>query len=133
MARGVLILFFFKSLYMNKYKQNTTFQDRRNEVDRIFKKYPDRIPCFIYKNPKSTLQSVEKNKFLIPNDITIPQLHCVIRKRIKLDPKEGLFILINEETCMNSTRTLEYIYDEYKDQDGFLYICYSSENVFGHL
>lgn len=118
---------------MNQYKQNTTFQDRRNEVDRIFKKYPDRIPCFIYKNPKSSLLSVDRNKFLVPNDITMPQLYYIIRKRIQLDPKEGLFILINEETCVNSIKTLQDIYNEYKDPDGFLYICYSSENVFGHL
>ena len=31
-----------------------------------------------------------------------------------------------------SSATMGSIYDEHKDEDGFLYIAYSGENTFGH-
>ena len=36
------------------------------------------------------------------------------------------------DSCSFYSATMGSIYDECKDEDGFLYIAYSGENTFGH-
>ena len=72
-----------------------------------------------------------KNKFLVPSDLTIGQFVYVIRKRIQLGPEQALFIYVNNSILPQSSALLTTIYNEFQDEDGFLYITYSGENTFG--
>ena len=54
----------------------------------------------------------------------------VIRKRIKLSPEKAIFIFVND-VLPPTAMLMSQVYDEYKDEDGFLYISYSGENTFG--
>lgn len=54
----------------------------------------------------------------------------VIRKRIKLSPEKAIFIFVNN-VLPPTAALMSSIYDEHKDDDGFLYIAYSGENTFG--
>ena len=69
-------------------------------------------------------------KFLVPKDMSIGQFIYVIRKRIQLDSTQTLFITINNK-LPSSCHLLSQIYDNDKDDDGFLYIIYTNENTFG--
>ena len=62
--------------------------------------------------------------------MTIGQFVYVIRKRINLKSEQALFVLINN-SLQPSNKLLEEIYEDCKDDDGFLYVIYSSENTFG--
>ena len=75
-------------------------------------------------------QPLLKKKYLVPNELTAGQFMYVIRRRIKLEPSKALFIFINGTIPCSSTLMIE-LYEKYKDQDGFLYITYNGENVFG--
>ncbi|TPX30286.1 hypothetical protein SmJEL517_g06123 [Synchytrium microbalum] len=57
----------------------------------------------------------------------------VLRKRIKLDPRRGMFLLVGiENTVMPaSSASLSRIYNEHRDEDGFLYMTIALENAFG--
>ncbi|KAJ3305284.1 ubiquitin-like protein atg8 [Kappamyces sp. JEL0829] len=90
----------------SKFKDEHPFEKRKQEADRIRQKYPDRIPCIVEKAEK------------------------VIRKRIKLSPEKAIFIFVNN-VLPPSSSILNQVYAEHKDEDGFLYIIYSSENTFG--
>jgi GABA(A) receptor-associated protein len=117
----------------NYYKNKNPFEDRRQEIDRIRRKYPGRIPCYIYpKEGSSKYSIIDKNKFIVPDDLTISQLMYVIRKRIKLLKEDALFFLINGQSITGSSN-LGSIYAKHKDPDGFLYITYSLENTFGNF
>ena len=112
-------------------KINTkTFSERKAESDIIRKKYPDRIPVIVYKNEKSDTPDIDKNKFLVPNDLSVAQFLFTIRKRIKLRPEQSLFLFV-KNSIPRSDILLSQLYKEYKDEDGFLYITYSGENTFG--
>ena len=113
-----------------KYKKLKSFEHRFKESTQIMQKYPNRIPIIIEKNELSKIQEIDKTKFLTPTDLTISQFICVIRKRIKLNHHESIFIFINNNIPCTSS-FIGQVYDEFKDDDGFLYINYSSENVFG--
>ena len=62
--------------------------------------------------------------------MSLGQFIYVIRKRIKLQANEALFILVNN-VLQPSNKSIQEIYEDHKDVDNFLYIIYSSENTFG--
>ena len=100
------------------------------QVEKFKKKYPDRIPIIVNRYKDCILPDLEKNKYLVPKDMKINGFIYVIRKKIKLSSEQAMFITINGELCP-SNKTLEEIYEYYKNPDGYLYIDYSSENTFG--
>jgi len=115
---------------MFNYKKAQTFESRRNESSKVRQKYPDKIPVIVEKQVKTNLPDIDKHKFLVPSDLTVGQFVYVIRKRIKLKPEQALFIFINNTLCPTS-HLMSEMYRNHKDEDGFLYIIYDTENVYG--
>ena len=113
------------------YKKNNLLEKRCKESENILKKYPNRIPVIVERSEKcKEINDIDKNKFLVPNDLTMNQFIYVIRKRLKLSSEKALFVFINDKLMPNS-RTLHEIYQEEKEEDDFLYMKYASENTFG--
>jgi len=67
---------------------------------------------------------------LVPRDMLMNQFVYIIRRRIKLDSSQTLFVMVNN-TLVSSNDNLGKIYEDKCDKDGFLYMEYSSENTFG--
>jgi|TARA_B110000046_G_scaffold94428_1_gene102276 GABA(A) receptor-associated protein len=113
------------------FKKKKTFQERKSESSNVITKYPDRIPI-ICERQGTTIQNVDKTKFLVPRDLTMGQFLYVIRKRICLHPSLGLFLFIGKAGILiNNARLVSDCYMDHRDEDGFLYIKYSGENTFG--
>eukprot|EP00286_Rhodomonas_abbreviata_P003859 CAMPEP_0181347776 /NCGR_PEP_ID=MMETSP1101-20121128/34057_1 /TAXON_ID=46948 /ORGANISM="Rhodomonas abbreviata, Strain Caron Lab Isolate" /LENGTH=111 /DNA_ID=CAMNT_0023460009 /DNA_START=422 /DNA_END=757 /DNA_ORIENTATION=+ len=107
------------------------FSERRKaEAQRMREKYPDRIPVIVEKATGSDIPDIDKKKYLVPTDLTVGQFVHVIRKRIKLTPEKAIFIFVNN-VLPPTAALMSTIYDEQKDEDGFLYITYNGESVFG--
>ena len=114
-----------------EFKKKLTLEGRKAESARILKKFPNRIPIITEKcgnNPN--IPHIDKNKFLVPNDLTLGQYAYVIRKRVKLKPEHGLFYFINNK-MLPMSECIANIYNNEHDEDGFLYISYGGENTFG--
>ncbi|GMJ15295.1 AUTOPHAGY-RELATED 8A, AUTOPHAGY 8A [Hibiscus trionum] len=109
-----------------------SLEKRQGEVARIRSKYPDRIPVIIEKSEKSMVPDIDKNKYLVAADSSVGQFVFVIRKRIKLSAEEAIFVFVNN-TLPPTAALMSAIYEENKDEDGFLYMTYSGENTFGSL
>jgi len=121
---------------MCNYKITKTFEDRENESREIIDKYPSRIPLIIEKlenKNDNVIPDIDKNKYLVPDDLTVSQLMYVIKKRLKLTPDKALFIFCGDGKLLSSSYTMRYIYQNYKDKDGFVYIVYSGESTFGSI
>ena len=73
------------------------------------------------KVEKSDIATIDKKKYLVPADLTVGQFVYVIRKRIKLSPEKAIFIFV-DEVLPHTAALMSSIYDEHKDEDGFLYI-----------
>ena len=114
------------------YRSTHTFETRQTEARKILCKYPDRIPIIVEASQSGgvDLPPIDKQKYLVPSDLTMSQFQYVVRKRIKLKPETALFLFINDK-IMNSSQLLSNIYKENKDEDEFLYVIYSGENTFG--
>ena len=105
-------------------------ETRLAESTRILEKYPDRIPIIVNKKSGCDIPDIEKKKYLVPRDMTLTQFIYVIRKRLVLEPSKALFFTINNRMEVGNKKISD-IYVEHKNEDGFLYITYSSENTFG--
>jgi GABA(A) receptor-associated protein len=112
------------------FRDKHSFDKRYNESRKIKIRYPNRLPLIVERDNNSRITKIDKNKFLVPNDLTVGQFVYVIRKRIKLNQNEALFIYVNN--ILPSTNILlSQLYETNKNIDGFLYITYSGENTFG--
>ena len=114
----------------SQFKLEHPLDKRQAEAERIRDKYPDRIPVIVEKAPGSDISDIDKKKYLVPTDLTVGQFVHVIRKRIKLAPEKAIFIFVNN-VLPPTAGLMSQIYEEQKDEDGFLYITYNGESVFG--
>ena len=112
------------------FKENMDYESRKTESGRILEKYPDRIPIIVEKESKSDVVDIDKKKYLVPKDLTMGQFIFVIRKRIKLPPEKAIYMFINN-TLPPTATFMSSLYEDHKDEDGFLYLTYSGENYFG--
>lgn len=115
----------------NSFKSKHSFDNRCKESKNIITKYPDRVPVIVEKQETSDVVDIDKNKFLVPCDLTVGQFVYVIRKRMKMPPEKAIFVFVDNHIPMQSS-LMSSIYDQSKDKDGFLYIKYAGENTFGY-
>ncbi|KAF4556873.1 Autophagy-related protein 8 [Elsinoe fawcettii] len=113
----------------SKFKDEHPFEKRKAEAERIRQKYTDRIPVICEKVEKSDIATIDKKKYLVPADLTVGQFVYVIRKRIKLSPEKAIFIFV-DEVLPPTAALMSSIYEEHKDEDGFLYITYVSPKLY---
>ncbi|GFO50134.1 autophagy-related protein 8-like [Plakobranchus ocellatus] len=112
------------------FKEGHSLEERTHNSQKIRSKYKDRIPVIVEKAPKSKIVDIDKNEFLVPSDLTIAQFMYIIRKRIDLPSDKAMFLFVNKVLPTTSS-TMGAIYEEHKDEDGYLYVAYSGENTFG--
>jgi GABA(A) receptor-associated protein len=97
----------------------------------LIAKYPDRVPVIINQKKGSRLTELDKNKYLMHRDIKVSEFMSILRKKLKIEASQGIFIFVDNKLPIHSMSFGE-LYDMYKDPiTEFLYITYSSESVFG--
>ena len=112
------------------FKSQHSFEQRLSESSKIRLKYPNRYPIIVERAPESKIQLIDKQKFLVSNELSVAQFIYVIRKRIKIKPEEGIYLFVNN-TLPPTSELMVNLYKKNKDDDGFLYVLYAGETVFG--
>jgi len=114
-----------------KFKSEVSSVERAEESARILLKYPERVPCIVEIADKvSDVPEIDKKKYLVPRDLTCGQFSYVIRKRLKMPAEQAIFLFVDGNVPATAA-LISTVYDEHKDADGFLYMTYSGEHVFG--
>mmetsp|Transcript_49027 Transcript_49027/g.142097 ORF Transcript_49027/g.142097 Transcript_49027/m.142097 type:complete len:126 (-) Transcript_49027:199-576(-) len=112
------------------------FDKRSAEARRILAKYPDRIPVICEKALRSDLPDIEKKKFLVPGTMLVGEFKYIIHKHINqtasasIASDQTIYLFVNS-TSPKTGALMSEVYDQYKSDDGFLYITYSAENTLG--
>jgi GABA(A) receptor-associated protein len=114
------------------FQQEFSIEKRKAESTRIKNKFPDLVPVICERAAGgSSVPDLDRRKFLVPPHLTMGQFVYVVRKRIKLDASQAIFMYISNSLLVPTSQTITLVYDEHKDDDGFLYVTYSGENTFG--
>lgn len=115
---------------MEDFKSNTTLEERKFQSRLIMAKHPTRVPIYVYKHAKSKYQDINKHKYLVPKDITVGQFIYIIRKQLSVKPDQAIFVFV-DNVLPPTAALMSQLYTDHADPDGFLYITFSHENVFG--
>lgn len=116
---------------ITKFQDRYTFFERHQESSRILQKYPERVPVICERNSHDySAPYIDKNKYLVPLDTTLGEFIYVIRKRLRLNSHDALFVFINGQIIANHY-LISSIYNLFKNDDGFLYMNYARETTFG--
>ena len=130
------VINFMKNKHNNSdpfdFRKNSTLEKRKDESTRVRAKYPDRIPM-ICESAKNTAEPIilDRNKYLVPGDVTVGQFLIILRKRIKITPDKAIFLFTEQATLPPTSELISNIYKTHKNEDGFLYILVATETTFG--
>lgn len=114
----------FKSKYMFA-------AERKTKSDRIRQKYPTKIPVII-ESGAITLKDIRFGMpIVIERGTSIAQLQRFVRDQLGIRGYEAIYLFVANKVIASGTSTLGSLDQIYCDSDGFLYIKYISENVFG--
>jgi GABA(A) receptor-associated protein len=116
--------------YINNF-QAKPLEERKKESGKILSKYPDRIPVIVdvFADSANNVK-LDKNKYLVPTDLTVGQFMYVIRKRCKLAPEKALFLFVDNKLPM-ANNLMSQLYKSNANEDGFIYITVHEESTFG--
>uniref|UniRef100_A0A3B3X1X4 Microtubule-associated protein 1 light chain 3 gamma, like n=1 Tax=Poecilia mexicana TaxID=48701 RepID=A0A3B3X1X4_9TELE len=77
------------------------------------------------------LPPLDKTKFLVPHELTMTQFVTIIRSRMALLPSQAFYLLVDSSGLASLSLTMAQVYKEHQDDDGFLYMTYASQEMFG--
>ena len=105
-----------------------SLSQRTMRGERLREKHPNMLPVIV-SNFKD-MPKLDKEKYLVPKDLLLGQLISIVKHRLKIKPSEGIMVYVND--CILPTcSTMSVIFDAHASPEGFLYLKYSKENVFG--
>lgn len=114
------------------FKQRRSFEARKLEVENIRKKFPTKIPVIVERYQREAiLPVIEKSKFLVPQELTMMNFAIIIKNRLGIPNSRAFYFVINNQSMASTSRTICEVYKEHKDEDGFLYMTYASQEMFG--
>lgn len=115
------------------FREKYSFAMRLAESKRIREKFPTHIPIVMEPTSSAVKDAeliLDKPKYLISRDLCMHSLMFFIRKRMRLPPEKALFMFCGG-TMLPASTLMSEVYKKYQDADGFVYITYSGESVFG--
>ncbi len=114
-----------------EFKRKSSFEKRITESGGLLKKHADRVPIICEPAPTCKLPRIDSTKFIVPRSIKVIQFLAIIRKRLpNIHPTKAVFFLVDDK-IIKMDITISELYEEYSEADGFLYIMYKDEDVFG--
>ena len=115
-----------------------SLEERKKQSEILLKKFSQKVPIILYKNPKfPNLEDTIRKRLLIDKNMTLNNFfqylgkHCLKLELTKSDTilDIKLYSSNNIEIKTKKEDIILSIYEKYKDEDGFLYINYSYEYI----
>ena len=140
-----------RNVQNRSYKERNSFSERVRQVENIRKKYPSKVAIIVERFKKvyevkllfgsncdgfeiiqeKSLPVIEKVKYLVPHDLIMSQLSTIVRNRLSISPASSFFLFTPGGAMVTLTATVTEFYAKYKDEDGYVYIKYASQETFG--
>ena len=63
-------------MFLEEYRNTHTIEERKQECDKIRKKYPNRIPVII----NAVTITIDKHKYLVPTECTLLEFSMILKE-----------------------------------------------------
>lgn len=114
------------------FKERKCLATRKREVVGMRSKFPSKLPVIVERYRKETfLPLLDKTKFLVPKDMSVGQFMAILRNRMPLGHAHAFYFLLDGRTLPTVSMSMAEVYMAHRDEDGFLYLTYASQEVFG--
>lgn len=111
-----------------------SYETRKRKYIMIKARFPDRIPVIVTRGSYD-IPKINSCSFLVLESSTFSKLLISVMNEIKKNSEEdyivSITLLVNNKYSLPSNMTLSEIHEKYKSDDGFLYVTYIKESVFG--
>lgn len=121
-----------------EFEKQIPLEKRTSDCEKIFKKHPDKVPviCEVPSNRRSNVPQISSKKFLVPKVMTVSQLVVVVKKQLEsentsFNPNTAIYFTLKNRSSVQPGAKLDDIHQKHRSEDGFLYLHYSEEQVFG--
>ena len=85
----------------HQYQRKFSLKHRMSECKKIREKYPDKVPVVLKRSKDSkNMKNIGVVKYLVQDHITVSQFMYIIRKKIKIDSTEALYLYANEQNIL---------------------------------
>ncbi len=115
---------------ISDFEKKYPFEKRLKESQNLKSRYPSRVPIIIYPVDQKE-PNIEKNKYLVPGDLTFSQFMYTIKKYLKTSHEQAIFVFTHDNNLIPSNWLMSELQSKYKKEDNFVYLFYSLENTFG--
>lgn len=117
--------------FLHSFRKKFSLADQKADSDRLRAKYPDRVPIIVDRRNTQD-PDIDKHKYLVPLDLTFGQFVSVVRKRMKLQPEQGLYFFCeSDNTLVPMSALISSLFHEKATESNFLIFVYCIESTFG--
>lgn len=110
--------------------EKLSLKSRQEQVNWTLSKHPTKIPVLCEMG--DNLEPLTRVKYLVEGNMTLGELVFTMRKKVKLDQTQALFVMdYVSKKSLPTSMNLGLLYDRYKDSDLFLKLLFVAENTFG--
>jgi GABA(A) receptor-associated protein len=114
-----------------EFKEKSSLKDRLQKSAKLMKKNPDQIPIIVEKfhNCKDKID-IKPKKFLVAkNPPFLNFLYSLKEDNLVGElPSDKDLVLYNYDKLLDTNEPIGNIYNKYKDDDGFLYLIFSTKS-----
>ncbi|XP_044763018.1 uncharacterized protein LOC123319974 [Coccinella septempunctata] len=104
----------------------------KDEILAIRSRFPTKVPVIVKRfSREKHLPQLDKTKYLVPQEVTMSQFQMILRNKMQLHPNRSMYLLVNERSMLSLSTTVAEVYYEHAQSDGYLYVTYASQEVFG--
>ena len=113
------------------FKQILSLDERKQEFQKVLSEANGKIPVICEKDPYSNIEQLNKIKYLVSPEMKVNQFKSLLRRKLKLNKENAIFFMANGKNIIVGTELFSEIYNKFIDEDGFLYITYACEDIWG--
>lgn len=110
--------------------RNKDLETRKRIHESILESNPGKIQIVILDPVQKNSPVLPKKKYLVSPLMTVNDFTKCLKSKMILHSNQTIFLTCGQEIITGS-KTISEIYNNHKDEDGFLYISYRTEDTFG--
>lgn len=101
---------------------------RRQWHNEAVVKFPTKVAIIVERasNQDSQLAQLANPKFLMPKAFSVGEVLSVVRSKLNMSKEKGLVLMESKgKYILKASHNIGDVYEQHKDEDGFLYLLYA--------